>query len=80
MNKQTKQKGHTMKQEQFLQQLNKYIGSKDVTYIEAILQVCEDNSIDPEDVVPWVTQPLKEKLQFEGQCINILPKTSKLPI
>jgi len=54
--------------------------NKKLTYIDAILQMCEKNEIEPDTVKKLITKPIKEKLQIEGQVINILPKNNCLPL
>lgn len=56
------------------------INSK-LTYIEAILECCEQMNLEPETAGKFLNPPLKEKLAVEFEDINLLPKTkSKLPI
>tara|TARA_Y100001937_G_scaffold94062_1_gene127506 strand:+ start:3039 stop:3260 length:222 start_codon:yes stop_codon:yes gene_type:complete len=48
-------------------------------YIDAIIALCDKLNLDPKYVAKHLSDPIKEKLQAEGQEINLLPKTSKLP-
>jgi len=57
-----------------------YIEDVEASYIDAILAACEELDIEPEESTKYITVPIKEKLYREGQTINILPKTAKLPI
>jgi len=59
---------------------NKVI-SKNYSYIDAVVQVCEDNGVDIVLAAKWLSNPIKEKIMIEGQSINLLPKTKNaLPI
>ena len=51
-------------------------------YIDAIVQYCEDNTIDIETVNKLISKPLKEKIRCEAMDLNYLKKTShgKLPL
>jgi cell division ATPase FtsA len=51
-----------------------------MTYIDAILQVCDDNKIEPEDVRKFVSKVVKEKLEAEASALNYLPRTNSLPL
>ena len=48
--------------------------------MDAILYVCEDNKIEPEDVRKFVSKVIKEKLEAEARALNYLPRTNSLPL
>ena len=50
------------------------------TYIQSVIDVCEGYGIGPEFGAKFLTKPIIEKIQQEGESINLLPKISKLPI
>ena len=54
----------------------------DMNYIDAIIQFCEQNSIDVESVPKLISKPLKEKIKYEAQELNFLKRSSraKLPL
>ena len=56
--------------------------NKNMNYIDAIVQFCDQNSIDLESVPKLIPKPLKEKIKYEAQELNFLKRTSraKLPI
>ena len=49
-----------------------------LTYIEAIIHICDERGIDPADVARLVTPGIKAKLESEGMASNLLPKTNNL--
>lgn len=50
-----------------------------MTYAEAICEICEGLMIDPQDIVRLVTGPLKAKLEAEAMSRNIIKnRTYKL--
>lgn len=53
-----------------------------MSYIDAIVHFCEQNSIDVESVPKLITKPLKEKIKYEAMELNFLKRTSraKLPL
>ena len=53
-----------------------------MSYIDAIIHFCDQNSIDVEFVPKLITKPLKEKLKYEAMELNFLKKSSraKLPL
>ena len=53
----------------------------EMTYIDAIIHFCEQNSVDLESVPKLISKPLKEKLKYEAMELNFLKRSSraKLP-
>jgi hypothetical protein len=67
-------------QKQFLERLDRHISKHKNGYIESILAVCEEMGIDPEQAAKYLSKPIIEKIRAEGESINLLPTTAKLPI
>tara|TARA_R100000008_G_C3525817_1_gene136514 strand:+ start:462 stop:680 length:219 start_codon:yes stop_codon:yes gene_type:complete len=49
-------------------------------YIEAVLYVCDEESLEPFVGARLLSQPIKEKIKEEGQTINLLPSKTRLPL
>ena len=64
----------------FTQMVETNVLKKKMTYMDAILQVCDDNRIEPEDVRKFVSKVVKEKLEAEAGALNYLPRTNSLPL
>jgi hypothetical protein len=65
----------------FCRMIEERVINSKLTYIEAILECCEQMNLEPETAGKFLNPPLKEKLAVEFEDINLLPKTkSKLPI
>jgi hypothetical protein len=58
--------------------IDKMVHESDYTYVEAILEYCEENSLDPEDTVKYINTNLKKKIEVEAIMHNYLPKKSTL--
>ena len=57
------------------------VKSKQISYIDAILEYCKDNEIDPSNTKSMINKTLKEKIAFEAQNLNMLKeKVAKLPL
>jgi hypothetical protein len=52
---------------------------KRYTYIDAVLKLCEDHSLEPSYMAKHLSKPIIEKLREEGENINLLPKSARLP-
>jgi hypothetical protein len=51
-----------------------------LSYMDAIIHVCDNEGIDLEDVRAYITPSIKEKLEAEAMLLNFLPKSAMLPI
>jgi uncharacterized protein YdhG (YjbR/CyaY superfamily) len=56
--------------------VEKYVDVDKMTYSEAIVDICTDKQIDPEDIAKIIRGPLKEKLEAEAMERNIIKRTT----
>lgn len=52
--------------------------SENMTYMEAILHICEEREIDPLDIGKLVSPHLKEKIEVEAMNKNMIPQVNSL--
>ena len=65
----------------FSNKVEKYVKERGGSYIDAVLALCEDYEIEPPIVAKSLSKTLIEKIQMEGQDLNLLPKPKNtLPI
>jgi cell division ATPase FtsA len=50
------------------------------SHVDAILQYCKENFIDPEDIKSLINKSLKEKMKMDFQETGYLPKTAQLDV
>jgi hypothetical protein len=65
---------------EFSQEIENYKKKNSCTYIEAILALCEIHDIEPDTIGKLIEKPIKEKVDYEGQKLNLRPKKNELPI
>ena len=55
---------------------------KDISYMDAIIEYCEQNEVEIEVAASLIWNNLKSKIQLEAEDLNFLPKsnTTKLPL
>ena len=53
---------------------------KHVTYMDACLEYCKDNNIEPESLGRLVNKSLKQKIQVKAENLHFLQKSSTLPL
>lgn len=49
-----------------------------MTYVEAILHICDDRLIDPLDIGKLICPAIKSKVEAEAMSLNLLPKSNSL--
>jgi len=53
---------------------------KDLTHMEAVLEYCKINFIDPADIKKLINKSLKEKIQIDFENDGYLPKSATLDV
>jgi hypothetical protein len=51
---------------------------KKMSYIDAVVDICEKQGIDPEDVRKFIYAPIKDKIEAEAMKLNYLPRGNEL--
>lgn len=54
--------------------------NKRLSYIDAVLDTCENNNVDPRDAKKFLSKPIKNKIEQEAKKLNFIPKTDQLPV
>ena len=49
-----------------------------ITYMDAILHLCDKNDIEPDDVKKFISPIIRDKLEAEAMKLNFLPKGNEL--
>ena len=68
-----------MNRSAFTKHVEEAVFTKGLSYIDAVVYVCEAQSIDPEDVKKFISPVVKEKIEAEAISLNFLPKQNTLP-
>jgi hypothetical protein len=58
--------------------VEKLVREEHQTYIEAIISICDENSIEYADIVKLIPPPMVAKLEAEGISKNILPRVNDI--
>ena len=64
----------------FTSDLQESVKANGGSYIDAIIDLCEKNDVEPAIAAKYLSKPVIEKIQAEGESLNMLPSTPKLPI
>jgi hypothetical protein len=58
--------------------IEQMVKDKRISYMDAVLEYCKENFLEPDDVAKLINKSLKEKIAIDMQELNYLPKTAKL--
>ena len=64
----------------FPREVENHVQKFDVSYIDAVLAVCEQFGLEPQVAAKFLNKPIIEKIKAEGQELNLLPKKTRLPV
>ena len=60
--------------------IEKTVRQSGISYMDALIDYCNKNQIEPEQIKPLITKSLKEKVEVDARNLNFLPKVATLPI
>lgn len=66
--------------QKFTKMIEDTVRTKELSYMDSIIYLCEKNNIEIEDMKKYVSDPIKEKLEAEAQSLNFLPRGNTLPL
>jgi len=49
-----------------------------LSYMDAVLHLCEKNDLEPEDMKKFVSPIIRDKIAAEAMALNFLPKQNTL--
>ena len=64
----------------FSLEVEKFAKEKNITHMEAVLEHCRIQEIEPDSVSRLITKSLKDKIEANARDLNFIPKQAKLPI
>ena len=64
----------------FMGNIEQLVQKTKMSYIDAVMFYCEENKLEPETAGKMVGGKLKQNVQEEAESLNLIQKTSKLPI
>lgn len=66
----------------FYEAIEDLVWEHDISYLDAVVLYCENNSLEIESVVSLVrkNENLKSKISVEAEGLHFLPRVQRLPI
>ena len=60
--------------------IEELVREKELSYMDAVLHYAQTSEIEPEAMAKMLNQAIKDKIEVEAQSLNMLKKTTKLPL
>jgi len=65
----------------FSRKVTEEVSQKKLSYMDAVIHICEEHTIDPGDVKKFLSNAIKEKIEAEARSLHFLPKEgNELPV
>ena len=65
---------------EFSLHIEEIVRDRKVTYMDAVLEYCKENYLEPDDVASLINKSLKDKIEMDFRELNYLPKQAKLDV
>lgn len=69
-----------MTPKKFAMKIEEIVSKGGISYMDAVLDYCEKNQMEPDAIAPLISKPLKEKIEADARELNFLPRVATLPI
>ncbi len=60
--------------------IEQLVREKKMSYMDAVLDYCKENFLEPEDVASLINKSLKDKIEMDFRELNYLPKQAQLDV
>jgi cell division ATPase FtsA len=60
--------------------IEQLVKEKRVNHLDAVLEYCKENFIEPDDISSLINKSLKDKIEMNFRELNYLPKQAKLDV
>ena len=54
--------------------------TKRMSHLDAVIEYCKENYLEPDDVASLINKSLKDKIEMDFRDANMLPKQAQLDI
>ena len=63
---------------EFSLHIEQIVKEKRINHMDAVLDYCKENFLEPDDVSSLINKSLKDKLEMDFREVNMLPKQATL--
>jgi hypothetical protein len=65
---------------EFSLHIEKQARERRMNHMDAVLEYCKENYLEPEDVAKYINKSLKDKIEMDFREANMLPKQAQLDV
>lgn len=65
---------------EFSLHIESIVREKRINYMDAVLDYCKENFLEPDDVSSLINKSLKDKIEMDFRELNYLPKQAQLDV
>jgi hypothetical protein len=65
---------------QFSLYIERVVQEKRITHMDAVLEYCKENYLEPEDISKLINKSLRDKIKVNATELNYFPKQATLDI
>jgi hypothetical protein len=65
---------------EFSLHIEQIVRDSTLSYMDAVLEYCKENYLEPEDVSKLINKSLKDKIEMDFRELNYLPKQAQLDV
>jgi len=65
---------------EFSLHIEQLVKEKRINHMDAVLEYCKDNFLEPGDVSKLINKSLKDKIEMNFRELNYLPKQAQLDV
>ena len=69
-----------MTSKEFALLIEQKVKDKSITHMDAVIEYCDEKKLETDQINHLINRSLKEKIRLNAEAINMLPKSSALPI
>jgi len=60
--------------------IEQVVREKKKSYMDAVLDYCKENYLEPDDIASLINKSLKDKIEMDFRELNYLPKQAQLDV
>ena len=69
-----------LSKKKFTKMIETLVKTKSLSYMDAVIYLCDENNMELEDVKKFISLNIKERIEAEAMNLNFLPKGNTLPL
>lgn len=60
--------------------IEQHAKNKRMSHMDAVLEYCKENYLEPQDIASLINKSLKDKIEMDFRDANMLPKQAQLDV